>query len=339
MSGSPVSHSAVDNWLRSHGPWQQSWSESSESVRSTIIDSIDTTTDGFFKIFFQQGDLSSTNTLSISTIFFAGSDLDPNPSDIVFFTTDYVYYWVHSSKFFKHSKHSCCGMLTDLSTSLPLPETSEIANLAFHMLYHFNFPFYSPTLSLVVRALSLLALYGIDISSVLVPSNPLYNTVLYIGVRYPLETYTVAAGFNLETLAIEISKHLLTTPLCAITDEMARVMGPHYLRRLVFLHMGRTERLKELIMQPPPPHDVTKDCYETDQKHLQQEWRALALALGCNAGPSTSTSQLYNTFLPITQKETLCPKCSEVSNRHVPLTCHSTHTFSVRQEQAQVPCS
>jgi hypothetical protein len=315
MSNSSDFHFIDEDWLGPCGSWQESWGESSslsESGSSAITNSVDTTADDFFKISFQQGVLSST--LSISTTFFAGSDLDPNPTDVVFFTTDYVYYYIHSSKLLKYSLNSCYGMITDLSTPLPLPETSEVANVAFHMLYHLNFPCYFPILSLIVRALALLAIYGIDLPSALVPSNPFYNAVFCLGVKYPLDTFIVAAQFNLETLSIEISKHLLTTPLYAITGEMARTMGPLYFRRLVFLHVGRTERLKELMMQTPSLHDWTKDCYETDQKRLQQEWRALALAFGPHVGPDTSTSRLYSAFFPITQKETLCQECAEVSN-------------------------
>lgn len=257
----------------------------------------------------------SSISISMSSTFFAGAGHDPCPTDVILVTTDNVYFYVHSSRLLQHSNNSFGGLLADPSTSLSIAETSEVANLAFHALYGLDPSSYVPNLSLLLRAFSMLNMYGIEPSSVLSPNGPFYSAVVGLGAKFPLQTYSLAAKFNLEALAVEVSKHLLTIPLHTITDDIAQAMGATYLRRLVFLHLGRTERLKEFMMQLPTAHELSTDCSENDQKRLQQEWRALALALSWSADPAMTSSQLYQVFFPLTQKKNLCPKCLAVRCR------------------------
>ena len=269
----------------------------------------------------EEGDESSIS-ISMSSTFFAGAGHDPCPTDVILVTTDNVYFYVHSSRLLQHSNNSFGGLLADLSTPLSIAETSEVANLAFHALYGVDPSSYVPDLSLLLRAFNMLNLYGIEPSSVLFPNGPFYSAVVDLGTKFPLQTYSLAAKFGLEVLAMEVSKHLLTIPLHAITDDIAQAMGATYLRRLVFLHLGRIERLKELMMQLPTAHELSTDCSENDQKRLQQEWRALALALSWGADPAMTSSQLYQSFFPLTQKKNLCPKCVAVSCRLLPSLFH-----------------
>jgi hypothetical protein len=261
-----------------------------------------------------EGDESSIS-IFISATFFAGAGHDPCPTDVILLTTDNVYFYVHASRLLQHSNNAFGGLLADVTAPLAIAESSEVANLAFHALYALDPSSYVPSLSLLLRAFSMLVVYGIAPSSVLFPNGAFYNVVLSLGAKFPLQTYSLAAKFNLEALATEVSKHLLTTPLHAITDDLAQAMGAMYLRRLVFLHLGRTERLKELMMQLPTAHELSTDCSENDQKRLQQEWRALALALSWSADPAMTSTQLYQAFLPLTQKRNLCPNCVEVRSR------------------------
>jgi len=260
-------------------------------------------------------DDESSISISISATFFAGASHDPCPTDVILLTTDNVYFYMHSSRLLQHSNNSFGGLLADPNVPLLIAETSEVANLAFHALYGLDPSSYVPIPAVLLRAFSMLTLYGIEPYLVLVPNSPLYNFIIGLGAKYPLETYSLAAKFSLEALAVEVSKHLLTTPLHSITDDIARAMGATYLRRLFFLHLGRTERLKELMMQLPTAHELSTDCSENDQKSLQREWRASALALSWSADPGTTSSQLYQAFLPLTQKRNLCPKCVEVRCR------------------------
>jgi hypothetical protein len=254
---------------------------------------------------------NSSISVAISATFFAGAFHDPCPTDVILLTVDNVYFYLHSSRLLQHSNNSFGG-LTDLSAPFPVAETSEVANLAFHALYGIDPSSYVPTLSLLLEAFSMLTFYGIEPSLIIAPNAPFYNAVVDLGAKMPLQTYSLAAKFRLDAIAVEVSKHLLTTPLYAITEDIAQTMGATYLRRLVFLHIGRTERLKELMTQLPTAHELSADCSENDQKRLQQEWRALALALSWNADPAMTSPQLYQAFLPLTQKRNLCPQCIEV---------------------------
>lgn len=254
-------------------------------------------------------------SISMSSTFFAGAGHDPCPTDVILVTTDYVYFYVHSPRLLQHSNNSFGGLLADLSTPISIAETSEVANLAFHALYGLDPSSFVPNLSLLLRAFSMLNLYGIVPSSVIFLDSPFYSAVVGLGAKFPLQTYSLAAKFGLEVVAVEVSRHLLAIPLHAITDDIAQAMGATYLRRLVFLHVGRTERLKELMMQLPTAHELSTDCSENDQKRLEQEWRALALALSWSADPSMTSPQLHQAFFPLTQKKNLCPKCVAVRCR------------------------
>ncbi len=257
----------------------------------------------------------SSISISMSSTFFAGAGHDPCPTDLILVTTDNVYFYVHSPRLLQHSNNSFGGLLADLNTPLSIAETSEVANLAFHALYGLDPSSFVPNLSLLLRAFSMLNLYGIEPSSLLFPNSPFYSAVVGLGAKFPLQTYSLAAKFGLEVVAVEVSRHLLSIPLHSITDDIAQAMGATYLRRLVFLHLGRTERLKELMMQLPTAHELSTDCSENDQKRLEQEWRALALALSWSADPGMPSSQLYQSFFPLTQKKNLCPKCVAVRCR------------------------
>ena len=66
--------------------------------------------------------------------------------------------------------------------------------------------------------------------------------------------YALAASHDLYSLAVPISSHLLSYPLHMLTDELAEKIGPVYLKRLFFLHLGRLDALRRLLLPPPHPH-------------------------------------------------------------------------------------
>ena len=130
-------------------------------------------------------------------------------------------------------------------TIIPLPESSEVLNVLLHTLYAVPCSHYNPTLPVILSSLSSLSQYGHQplryISSSLVP---LYGLILSHAPSRPLDVYTFAAGQGLEELAVACSSHLLGLPLYSISDKSAMEMGPVYLKRLFFLHLGRVDALK-----------------------------------------------------------------------------------------------
>lgn len=75
-------------------------------------------------------------------------------------------YYLPSFKLPKYSEDSCCGRLAYICTPVPLPETSEAANMVSHMLYQLNPPGFFPIVSLIFRGLAVLTIN----SSALSPS-------------------------------------------------------------------------------------------------------------------------------------------------------------------------
>jgi hypothetical protein len=136
--------------------------------------------------------------------------------------------------------------------------------------------------------LSRLPKYGVRLPGPIVPGNPIYNAILNIALVSPLDGYALACMHNLEQLAVQISHHLLSTPLHELTDELCRQMGPTYLRRLFFLHLGRSERLKLLLKEEPLGHEPTRECDLVDQKRgLLFAWDEATSKLCWDIGPNT----------------------------------------------------
>lgn len=136
--------------------------------------------------------------------------------------------------------------------------------------------------------LSRLPKYGLVLPGPIVPGNPIYNVILNIALISPLEVYALVCMHNLEQLAVQISHHLLSTPLHELTDELCNQMGPIYLRRLFFLHLGRSERLKLLLKEEPLGHEPTRECDFVDQKRgLLAAWHEATSKLCWDIGPNT----------------------------------------------------
>ena len=137
----------------------------------------------------------------------------------------------------------------------------------------------------------------------------MYNLVLSTALTSPLDIYALVAQYRLEQLAVEVSHHLLSVPLHNLTDEHCLSMGPIYLRRLVFLHLGRTERLKRLLRDPPSGHRPTVQCDLVDQKRkLEAVWLQAAAELCWEANASTPVSLFHAVLSPIVDKLT-CEEC------------------------------
>ena len=235
---------------------------------------------------------------------------EPFPTDLVLLSSDQVYFFVHSARLLQHSGNAFAGLLGD--DKAYLPENSEVLNLIMHALYNLDPSKFRPTVATMAAALRSLKNYDVSLDSLLTPSHPMSMAILHLGFLSPLETFAMVAAFKLEHLAVEISKKLASVPLHNITDYSAEMMGPSYLRRLVFLHLGRTDRLKQLLLQPHSPHPVTKDCYESDQRHLQSQWKALAVSLGSEARADMSPQRIHNTFTTLLLKAS-CNQCQLVS--------------------------
>lgn len=192
---------------------------------------------------------------------------------------------------------------------LVVPESSEIFNLVLHAFYDFDPISYKPTLDHIAGMLTALPQYGLPITDPVAHGKPMYNLILGTALSSPLDIYALVAQHRLEQLAVEVSHHLLSTPLHNLTDEHCLSMGPIYLRRLIFLHLGRTERLKQLLRDPPSGHRPTMHCDVIDQKRkLEAAWKEAAGELCWEANAGTPVSLFHAVLSPVVDKLT-CEEC------------------------------
>ena len=121
------------------------------------------------------------------------------------------------------------------------------------------------------------------------PQPPPLST-LFLGTapQVPIEFYALAGAYDLNHLAIPISSFLLSYSLASLTDELAVKMGPLYLKRLFFLHLGRVEALKRLLLPPPQAHGPSANCDFTEQKKLTRAWALASAYLAWDVRPGES---------------------------------------------------
>ena len=260
----------------------------------------------------------------MSTTFYPRED---HPSDLIIITADNVFFSVHKRILLSKSQNSFGGLLHHedaqsftgpLALSRPKPcfdhslavsESSEVFNLVLHAFYDFDPTSYKPTLDHIAGMLNILPQYGLPVAHIVTHGKPMYNLILGVALTSPLDVYALVAQHRLEQLAVEVSHHLISTPLHNLTDEHCLSMGPVYLRRLMFLHLGRTERLKRLLRDPPAGHRPTMQCDAIDQKRkLAMVWKEGVSELCWEASASTPVSLFHAVLSPIVDKLS-CEEC------------------------------
>ncbi|RXW25228.1 hypothetical protein EST38_g572 [Candolleomyces aberdarensis] len=240
-------------------------------------------------------DGEESTVVSISTTFYPGAHLSPLQPDVILLSADGVFFYVHSPTLLAASDNGFGGRLPhstpldpaskDLDPFFSVPDQSSVLNVILHSAYDKSCAHYSPQFQTLVAAVNRLPTYGIPPKSRIQPSTPLYNVLLSYAPVFPLELYTLAATHDLYDLAVATSSHLLSFPLFQITDEMAERIGPVYLKKLFFLHFGRSDALKRVLLPPPQPHPPTPWCDFTEQKKLTRAWALASAYLAWDARP------------------------------------------------------
>lgn len=247
--------------------------------------------------------------VSISTTFFSGANLNTLPPDLVFLSSDAVFFYVHSEQVLGASENGFCGLLPakqadpppalksfprveELGPIIALPESAHVVNVVLHTIYGISCAHYAPALDVLLAALDALHEYGIPLKRYCTPSTPLFSLILAQAPYNPIEVYALAARHDLYDLAVPISSHLLGYQLANLSDELVQKMGPVYLKRLFFLHLGRIDALKRLLLPPPHPHAPTADCDFTEQKKLTRAWALASAYLAWDARPDLSMAAI-----------------------------------------------
>ncbi|KAF8179361.1 hypothetical protein K438DRAFT_1908343 [Mycena galopus ATCC 62051] len=266
------------------------------------------------------------NTIvAISTTFFSTAQHRPQPPDIVLLSKDSVHFYVHSHLLLEASENSFCGTLP-LSPAehgkeppiLNLPEPSPVLNVILHAIYDMTCAEYFPPLETLVNAVDCMPIYGINPKSTILPSTPLFALLLSQAPLFPLQVYALAAHYDIFDLAVPTSSHLLSFPLSRLSDEMVERMGAIYLKRLFFLHFGRTEALKRVLGSLPHPHPPTPTCDFQMQQGLSRACSLATAYLAWDVRPDMSTGALESALRPL-GKHLSCNLCKNALDDRIKL--------------------
>lgn len=243
----------------------------------------------------------------MSTTFYPGANTDAQQTDIILLSSDSVFFYVHSARLLAASENGFNSHLpfasknnnSDSDAIIAIPERSAVINIVLHAMYGMSCTHYSPSFEELEEAIAALQIYGITVSTFASPGSPLSNALLAHAPTRPLDLYALAAYYGLHELAVSTSPHLLSFSLPSLTDEMASRIGPIYLKKLFFLHLGRTDALKRLLLPPPHPHAPTSSCDFVEQKKLTRAWALASAYLTWDARPDMSASTIESSLHPL----------------------------------------
>ncbi|KAI0824052.1 hypothetical protein BC628DRAFT_1420480 [Trametes gibbosa] len=261
--------------------------------------------------------------ISTSTIFGPTFQVDGLPPDVVLISTDNVTFHVHTQRLRASSTNAFGRRLTQPITSLSLPETSAVLNVALHILYNMSCLQFQPSLEDIEAAISALLSYGVP-QTLLQTSQPLYRLILSNAPYRPIEAYVLAGHHGLETTAIAVSAHLLAYDLSKLSDELTIKMGSVYFSRLYKLQHARLAALRNIVLRPPIAHPPTLTCNEETQGQLSRAWAFASAEMVWNALPSTSVGALQSTFGQA-GASIACPDCQAMIRNRI---AEVTHEWS-----------
>lgn len=177
--------------------------------------------------------------------------------------------------------------------TIALPERASVVNLLAHAVYHMPCTQFLPSFEDLTDTVAALSTYGLPTQTYLTEEDsPLFDALLTHAPTRPLDLYAFAATNGLHELAVLTSPHLLSLNLSSLTDDIAVSIGPIYLKKLFFLHLGRISALKELLQLPPRPHVPTPLCSFEEQRELTRAWALASAYLTWNARPHTGASTI-----------------------------------------------
>ncbi|PSR75020.1 hypothetical protein PHLCEN_2v9350 [Hermanssonia centrifuga] len=240
--------------------------------------------------------------VSVSTTFYPGANLMPLPPDLIIVSSDTVFFYVHAHQLLGVSENGFSALIPaspepvkdkdDIGPIVPVADSSQVLNIVLHTFYDMSCAHYSPAIPTLLTAVDALAKYGVPLQKYAAPNTPLYQLLLSQAPAAPMDFYSLAAQYDLYDLAVPISSHLLAYPLFNLSDEHAAKMGPLYMKKLVFLHLGRVDALKRLLLPPPQQHPATTECDFIEQKKLTRAWALASAYLAWDARADLSTSAM-----------------------------------------------
>ncbi|KIK71475.1 hypothetical protein GYMLUDRAFT_33653 [Collybiopsis luxurians FD-317 M1] len=270
----------------------------------------------------QQAGYPSDNNgeVSISTTFTPHADWHTVAPDRVLSTSDSVLFYVHSHILLAASSNRFRSLIPEhmqaSNSPIDVPEVSDLLNIVLHLIYDMPSARYSPAFQTLADAVDRLPLYGVSAKTHVASSTSLHRLLLSFAPLMPMGVYTLAAKHDLLELATLTSSHLLSFDLSMLTDEIANDIGPVYLRKLLFLHLGRSDALKKLLVQSPRPHGPTSRCGFDEQRPVTRAWALASAYVAWNARPDLSIGFLESTLNPLADDQD-CELCKDSIKKHV----------------------
>ncbi|KAG9032321.1 hypothetical protein FRB95_001574 [Tulasnella sp. JGI-2019a] len=236
--------------------------------------------------------------IDVSTTFFPAAVLPGSNGmrpDMIIFTSDAVFFYCHkvvlkvlspdglgrmipegifnpSQEMVSHSAYTPPPQ--QQLVTVHIAESSTVINVILHIIYNMSCLRFAPSIKIISEALTALDKYGIAIPP---PNSDIWELVLRHAPGHPIQAYAIAAQHSLDKLCADISPYTCTVSLGNISEAEALTMGPIYLRRLFFLHLGRSSALKRVIEAPPLQHRPARNCSEAAQANVARAW-ALVVA-------------------------------------------------------------
>lgn len=280
----------------------------------------------------------------MSTTFFPGAQHSTAPSDLIIISADRVLFHLHANQVLALSTNGfahkwppqSCSVNSNSVPIILVPEPSPLVNLVLHCVYDLPCTRFSSSVEDVSDCVTTIIKYGLPLAVYISQGRALYNLVLSKAPTAGIQMYALAAQHRLEQLAVALSPFLLSYDLATLTDDLVGQMGAVYLRRLVFLHLGRSAALKRLLSPPLNYHTPDDTCGTREHDALMNAWSLAVTPLAWNARPGPCpplhTSSKYGGVLnpptdlaPTTVKAALgplvdlisCSRCKEGIQRTI----------------------
>jgi len=166
-----------------------------------------------------------------------------------------------------------------------VPEPSLVLNLVLHCVYGLSCTHFSSTVEDISACVAAIVKYGLPLSTYASPGGTLYDLVLSRAPAAGIQMYALAAEHKLERLAVAVSPSLLSFDLATLGEDLVKRMGAVYLKRLVFLHLGRSAALKRLLSPPLNYHPPDEVCGAREHDALVNAWSLAIAPLAWDARP------------------------------------------------------
>ncbi|KAL1705011.1 hypothetical protein EV121DRAFT_290882 [Schizophyllum commune] len=263
----------------------------------------------------------------VSTAFNDTSSRIPSPApNFQLVSSDAVHFFVNSRVLQRASCNDFAGTLREASGSpnptdgrpirVHVDDNADVLNLLLHIAYGASPSNFNPSLDTLAGTVRRLSAYGMDPQSYVASGTVLFESLRQQAALAPLRVYCLAAAHDLLALAQVASAYLLSLPLYRVSDDDAIEMGSLYFKKLLILHRGRMDKLKELLEVPPTFHSETEECSFTTQKILTREWSAAVNEVLVDGHPGIIASVLQQKLGKLKERVD-CRKCKDAIEARV----------------------